>query len=136
MHPSRDIFVIFVTPMGFPENGSIPILQTLLETYPNIFFRNLYVPYLVADTHVEKWFFTGELFSGPYVNVHLADLLRLLLLFKYGGTYLDADFLCIKSLDVLKPNFVGDEDGNVIGNAVINFNHNGTIHEIVSVILQ
>lgn len=136
---NRDIFVLFVSHVGYPRNRSevSPVIQAL-ETFPNIYFRNVYIPYLVAETPVEKWFNTGNLFTSKkkYFKEHVSDFLRFLLIYQFGGTYFDMDFIVQKNLDSLRPNFLGDEDGNQIGSAVVNFQHNGIGHEMASIILQ
>lgn len=136
--------MIFVAPKGLPKYESVPIIQTLLDNHPNIFLRNLHLPYFMAKNFhrrfVEKWFLSGEMFNkvrnSNYLQVHMSDFIRLLLLSKYGGTYIDLDVICMKSLDELKPNYVGTAERNLIQNAILNFNHNGTMHEIVSVVLK
>ena len=41
--------------------------------------------------------------------VHTADVLRLLLIYKYGGFYLDSDFVILKSLVGLKNVVASDQ---------------------------
>lgn len=64
------------------------------------------VPFLVKNTPTEPWL--NELKAGnldpgsvPLFN-HLSDLLRLLVLYRYGGVYLDTDFIFIKDLSALR----------------------------------
>lgn len=94
---NSDIFVLFVTPVGFGKNGSElpPILQAL-QSYPNIYFRNLNITKAVANTPAEKWIPSGELFKSKYLSVHMSDFLRLVVLFHFGGTYMDLDYIIIK----------------------------------------
>ena len=51
---------------------------------------------------------------------NLSNLLRLLVIYKYGGFYLDTDILCIKSFDGLckYDNLYGRECGQYINNAI------------------
>lgn len=54
----------------------------------------------------------------------MSDFLRLLVLYRYGGIYLDTDVVVQKNLDDLPPNFVGKEVDvkkkiNHVNNAVI-----------------
>ena len=45
----------------------------------------------------------------PARYVHTADVLRLLLIYKYGGFYLDSDFVILKSLLGLKNVVASDQ---------------------------
>lgn len=140
-NPNRDVFIVFVSPVGFPEDESdlSPLLQ-VLQSYPNIYLRNSYLPKLVEDTPVKNWFNTGILFkTSIFPLVHLSDFCRLLLLYKYGGTYYDLDVISLRSLDGLLPNFFPREmDWNpgLTGNAVINFQGDSIGHEMASIVLQ
>ena len=46
--------------------------------------------------------------------VHTADVLRLLLIYKYGGFYLDSDFVILKSLVGLKNVVASDQVSGTI----------------------
>ena len=46
---------------------------------------------------------------------HLSDLLRLALLFKYGGIYSDSDILAFKSIDLQADSYVVRLRGGQIG---------------------
>ncbi len=48
-------------------------------------------------------------FSSQFLVSHLSDVVRFLLLQKYGGTYLDLDALILRPLPENVPNFVGRE---------------------------
>lgn len=86
-HPKRDIFLLIATPVGYPSDKKLlsPIVRAL-QHYPNIHFRNVNMQKFVNDTPVEKWFHTGELFSSWYIVEHTSDFLRLLTLYRFGGT--------------------------------------------------
>lgn len=53
---NRDVFVIFVAPVGYPQNKTelSPVLRAL-SSYPNIYLRNVHLPSIVTKTPVEKW---------------------------------------------------------------------------------
>ncbi|GMJ03210.1 hypothetical protein HRI_003990200 [Hibiscus trionum] len=63
-------------------------------------------PFLVKNTPAEAWF--NEMKSGKKdpggipLAQNLSNLIRLLVLHKYGGVYLDTDFIVLKSLKGLK----------------------------------
>lgn len=53
-NPDRDVFVIFVSPVGYPDDELSPTFDGL-QSYPNIHLRNLNFPKLMENTPVEKW---------------------------------------------------------------------------------
>jgi mannosyltransferase OCH1-like enzyme len=74
--------------------------------------------------YVPDWKTEGSYLKVGYDEkkwVHMADLVRLLLLVKYGGIYLDTDIEVIKPFDDLleEDMFVGFEDNNYVNTAVI-----------------
>lgn len=91
---------------------------------------------LAADSPIKKWFETGDLFTSKYLHMHVADFLRLLVLYTYGGTYFDMDFIVQKKLDSLKPNFLAEEHDQTTGNSVISFQHSGIGNAMSTLFLQ
>lgn len=135
-NPNRDVFLLFVTPVGYPKNRNelSPILNQL-QSYPNIMLRNLNLPKFVKGTPVEKWLMNGDLFSSKYLQVHVSDFLRLLTIYKYGGSYFDLDFIFLKSLENVQRNYLTEQHDQVVANSVVDFTHNSIGHEIITVIL-
>jgi lactosylceramide 4-alpha-galactosyltransferase len=62
--------------------------------------------------------------KSKYFLEHTSDVYRLILLWKYGGTYLDTDIIVRRPIAVLGENFVCAESKFAVSNAVINFNSN------------
>ncbi|XP_030751737.1 lactosylceramide 4-alpha-galactosyltransferase-like [Sitophilus oryzae] len=73
------------------------------------------------------------LFASPGIYL---TLFRLLLLWKYGGIYMDLDVIVIKSLESLPNNFAAAESGSKINNDVIGFSKKGVGHDHVQVSLE
>ncbi|XVF76793.1 hypothetical protein PTKIN_Ptkin13bG0295400 [Pterospermum kingtungense] len=99
------------TPKGYR------ILKPLLDRGFNVLAVTPDVPFLVKNTPAEAWL--DELNSGnmdpgsvPLFN-HLSDLIRLAVLYKYGGVYLDTDFIFLKDLSGLK-NTIGAQSINQV----------------------
>ena len=55
-----------------------------------------------------------EIRNGQYWYSHEADLLRLLVLYKWGGVYVDTDVILVKPVDSLKMNTLAWQDPNNI----------------------
>ncbi|XWS59942.1 hypothetical protein CRYUN_Cryun08bG0165400 [Craigia yunnanensis] len=93
------------------------ILKPLLDRGFNVLAVTPDVPSLVKNTPAEAWL--DDLKSGnmdpgsvPLFN-HLSDLIRLAVLYKYGGVYLDTDFIFLKDLSGLR-NAIGAQSINQV----------------------
>ncbi|XP_019418908.1 PREDICTED: lactosylceramide 4-alpha-galactosyltransferase [Lupinus angustifolius] len=87
--------------------------------------------YIFKDTHAEAWFNRlkqGNVNPGEVsLGQNLSNLLRLALLYKFGGTYIDADIVVLKSFSKLR-NTIGAQNFDVktkkwsrLNNAVLIF---------------
>lgn len=89
----------------------------------------------------EDFYRSERLRSSMFPIEHTSDFLRLIVLHKYGGIYLDTDVIVQKSFDLLPANFMGLEgygDGAFIqgiNNAVIGF-QDQTGHEVIELCLK
>lgn len=135
-NPNRDIFILFASPVGFSNNGTVsPIIQAL-QSYPNIHFRTLNLHTYSENTPAEQWFKTDEIFLSNYLVAHMADYLRFLTLYKFGGIYFDLDVVIQRNLDSLPANFAGAEASNYVAIGALGFNSSDAGHEIVEMIVR
>ena len=58
---------------------------------------------------LESFFSSGRLAGSSYSAVHTADALRLLMLYKYGGFYLDLDYVVFNDLTQYNNIVVGNK---------------------------
>lgn len=107
-----------------------------LQTYPNIFMRNVNLWSYAEKTPVHKWLNDGQLFLSKYLNSHTSDFLRYLSLYKWGGTYLDLDVVVQKPFDTVEPNYAGAESDKFVAAGVINFHHDGVGHDVAEMCLK
>ncbi|CDY67484.1 BnaCnng55220D [Brassica napus] len=95
--------------------------------------------YIFKDTSAEKWFerLKKGMFSPGVIpfEQNLSNLLRLVLLYKFGGIYLDTDFIILKSLTNLH-NVIGAQAVDLVtrkwsrlNNAVLIFDKNHPLLE-------
>ncbi len=113
---------------------NITINKNLTQMYKNIQIRKLIFEDVLKDTPLLKWFekYNKEIKTGPYRLVHMSDALRLALILKYGGIYMDTDIITMKNLkNLLEFPGVGAEDNKWINNAVLNFPINHTFINIL-----
>ena len=93
-----------------------------LLSYPNVNILMLKFHEFVFDTPIEEFIISGQLYNSSYPVEHTSDIFRLLLLWKYGGTYLDSDMIVLRQIDLLGANFAClDGEENVVANAFLNF---------------
>lgn len=57
-------------------------------------------------------------------------------LYKWGGTYLDLDVIVQKKLDEVLSNYAGAESDKFVAAGILNFEHEGTGHEIAEMCLR
>lgn len=100
----KGCLVILSHSMDSPEGYSI--LKPIRDRGFDILAVRPDLPFLINSTPVEPWF--NELKSGNVdpgrfpLFIHLSDLLRLAVLYKYGGVYLDTDIVFLKDLSALR----------------------------------
>ncbi len=116
-------------------NGSL-ILEALLNNYKNVKFQYIFIPHFTADSPIKDFILSEKFNSTRYYNDHLSDALRLIPLWKYGGTYLDTDFFVIKSLESLAPNYATKDGAYNFNSAVLNLDYQGFGHHIAELMME
>lgn len=132
-------FRVIRNTVGFSPSHQMSIEATTLLTYPNIHFRNVNVTKFVDGTLAEDWFKKDRIFETKYFKNNLSNFLRLLVLYKFGGIYLDLDVVVQKRIDQLPSNFVTDEflyNKFIIQNSVIGLTHDGIGHWMADLCLK
>lgn len=125
----RDVFVIFTANVGFPVDIESPIIRAL-KSYPNIHFRNINLATYAANTPMDNWFQTDQLFESKFLISHTSDFLRFTSMYRFGGIYLDLDVVVQQSFNLIGPNFAGAESVNDVAVGAIGFESNGLGHKI------
>jgi hypothetical protein len=65
-------------------------------SYSNVRIWKLVISDYIKGTPLDNWDFIGNIRSSDWPVVHASDILRYITLWKYGGTYLDMDFVIRK----------------------------------------
>lgn len=89
-------------------------------SYSNVNFLSLEPVEFALDTPYEKFMEKDELSKSFRPIEHSSDIFRLLLLWKYGGTYLDLDFIVTSQLDKISNYACDDGEGSIVANGLIN----------------
>ncbi|CRL04648.1 CLUMA_CG017712, isoform A [Clunio marinus] len=118
---------------------SEPILA--LVKYKNIKFYRLDLSDFSKHTIAENWVTSGKLFNTSFLMNNVSNFLRLLLLWKYSGTYFDLDVISQVSLESIRvKNFVCAETKksdipNVINNAIFHLESSDVAHKFTENLL-
>lgn len=126
MNPNSNIYILFVSYTTL--NTTSEYIQQLF-TYPNIYFKYIYLPRLLENTPLEGWYRSKVLHYSVYARSHTSDLLRYLILWKFGGTYLDLDVIVTTPIEELEPNYAGAEDDEDVDAGIINFERGFSLAE-------
>lgn len=135
-NPDRDVFVIFTAPVGFIPNETTSLIFKVLESYPNIHFRNLNLVNYSIGTPGEDWIKWNAIYYSRYLNKHMADYLRLITLYKFGGIYLDFNVMVLRNIANLPLNFAGAKSDEWASNDVMGFESDCVGHKIVEMVLR
>lgn len=145
MHnPNRDVFLLFVSPVAIDEEQyrssegleAVSNVINILKSYKNVYLRNVNMTTFVRNSPLDLDH-RDKIYSSKHPVVHLADYLRLQVLYKYGGMYIDTDFIIFKSFDPLAKTFITREHTHeFLNNGVMAFTHNGTGHEFLEFIMK
>jgi lactosylceramide 4-alpha-galactosyltransferase len=73
--------------------GDSPEYVKQMLSYPNVRIWKLVIPDYFKGTPLETWEFMGKVRSSNWPLSHTSDVLHFITLWKYGGTYLDMDFV-------------------------------------------
>lgn len=130
-HPDACL-VIVSDSMDSPEGNQI--LRPFLDIGFNVMALSPDYDFLFKNTHAEAWFSRlrkGHMNPGEVsLGQNLSNLIRLALLYKFGGIYIDTDIIILKSFSKLR-NVIGaqtvdHETGNWsrLNNAVLIFDQN------------
>jgi hypothetical protein len=76
--------------------GDSPEYVKMMLSYPNVRVWKLVISDYIKGTPLETWDVMGKIRSSRWPLSHASDILRFITLWKYGGTYLDMDFVIQK----------------------------------------
>lgn len=110
--------------LGTKSDGLNLKMNELVEgllSYPNIHLRYFNPKELSKGTKLENFFERDAMANSSFPIEHMADIMRVLVLNKYGGQYLDLDIISLVPISVInRPNSACAENDNVIANGIMN----------------
>ncbi|XP_026727555.1 lactosylceramide 4-alpha-galactosyltransferase-like [Trichoplusia ni] len=116
-HPLWQITVFFLSPVS-EHTLNHSCLRTLKQ-FRNVKFVRIKIKEFTEDTPLESMISEKHLQNSSFPVENYSNALRYLILYKWGGIYLDTDMLVIKSLSPLGANWVGTEDRRHINAAAL-----------------
>lgn len=124
-NPDMEVYFIFLTNSSEGINMKYSELVDGLLSYSNIHLRYLYPKEFSKGTKLEKFFERDALNKSLFPVGHAADIIRVLILNKYGGQYLDLDIISLMPLAAInRVNFACAESENMVANGVMNVDTN------------
>ncbi|XP_028340701.1 lactosylceramide 4-alpha-galactosyltransferase [Physeter macrocephalus] len=120
---------------GLPGgNASLPrhLGLSLLGCFPNVQLLPLDLEELFRDTPLAAWYAALQRRWEPYVLPVLSDASRIALMWKFGGIYLDTDFIVLRNLGNLT-NALGTQSRYVLNGAFLAFERH---HEFMALCMR
>jgi lactosylceramide 4-alpha-galactosyltransferase len=99
MNPHLNVFLVYYSKLRLNALEKTPEIEALLS-YPNVFINYLNIYELSTGSPMEDFVLSDKLSHSAFKVEHTSDALRLLVLWKFGGTYLDTDMIVRKQLEL------------------------------------
>ncbi|KFZ53459.1 Lactosylceramide 4-alpha-galactosyltransferase, partial [Antrostomus carolinensis] len=131
-HPETRVVVLM---KGLANsNASLPNHWgfSLLSCFPNVEIRPLDLPELFSGTPLAKWYLQSEHQKEPFFLPVLSDACRIAIMWKFGGIYLDTDFIVLRNLKNLT-NALGMQSKYLLNGAFLSFKPR---HEFMALCMQ
>ncbi|XP_052864576.1 lactosylceramide 4-alpha-galactosyltransferase-like [Anopheles cruzii] len=129
-NPLKNIVVLFASWSEFTDSGQLHFPDILLlSQFENLYFRWLSLDSFAKGTPLEEVIKSERVHSHKNGGAaYLSEILRLLLLYRVGGIYLDLDVITLKPLEFSNPNFFGAETHLLAGSSVMGLQREGYGH--------
>lgn len=124
MNPNYEVYLIFATNS---DNVNLELNEIIfrLSFYENIKFAFINPIEFSKSSKLENFFKSKKLKFSPFKLEHLSDALRVLLLNKYGGQYLDLDIFSLKPLsEIRRKNFACALSDDLVNQCILNLDTN------------
>lgn len=129
-HPDRDIYVIFTGPTTIVTSTqrANKMSDVLTKNYKNVYFRSVSLEGISKGTVLEEFVREKKYETSKHLSSHISDILRYLILWKYGGLFFDLDIVVMKNFDKIKKNYVCRSSNNFLMSGTMHFAGTGIGH--------
>lgn len=86
-NPGLEVFVLSLLRQEDKKQVNITPLMTSILSYENVHFNSINLEDFPIKTPMEEFTKSKQLEKSQFIVEHTADALRLLVLWRYGGTY-------------------------------------------------
>lgn len=118
-NPDLEVFVIFTSKERLGRLNETEEVKALW-LYPNVHFNFIDIEEFSKSTPLENFVKRGRLKASSHKNTHTLDTTRLLLLWRYGGTYLDLYTISRQNFDSVPSNFACPVTDTYLNPAILN----------------
>ncbi|KAF6207159.1 hypothetical protein GE061_018398 [Apolygus lucorum] len=119
-NPKRHVILVFTCPLLQNYYEESPAYVKAVLDLPNFSMALVNLNELYERSNLSM-FSKGALHEAAYPVEHNADIIRILLIYLFGGTYLDLDFVSTRSLDDLGTNYIAAELESAVATGAFNF---------------
>lgn len=119
-NPDANVNLIFIDETRFKNLQEVPIVKALRQ-YKNFKITAEKLNELSKGSPMEGFIKSDILSKSKYIVEHTSDLTRLMVLWKYGGTYMDSDVIVQQSLQNYPQIFACAESDQQIDNGFMRF---------------
>lgn len=130
------IFVLFVSRHKCDRKIKVSPQLTTILSYQNVQLNSLDLSTISLDSPLEKFLESGILQNSSFVVSHTSDVMRLLVLWRYGGTYLDLDMIVRQKLDSVPSNCACEDTSNILNGAILNFSHDDEGQKLIEIFIN
>nr|XP_060632148.1 lactosylceramide 4-alpha-galactosyltransferase-like [Anolis sagrei ordinatus] len=120
VHPELKIVVLMKGLVNY--NNTLPkrLGISFFSCFPNLEIKPLDLNELFSNTPLTSWYSLAQQRWEPYFLPILSDACRIVIMWKYGGIYLDTDFIVLKNLNNLR-NALGTQSTYSLNGAFLSF---------------
>nr|CAD7454081.1 unnamed protein product [Timema tahoe] len=124
-NPGSHVYFLHTCPIDAASMVDTNAAVRQIFTYSNVRVINVDPVEFVAGTVLEGWFNSGKLLKSLFPVVHASHVFRFLTLWKFGGLYLDMDYLIMSM-----------KNNDSINSAVLHLSPGGVGHELAQELLE
>ncbi|XP_065331577.1 lactosylceramide 4-alpha-galactosyltransferase-like isoform X2 [Cloeon dipterum] len=122
MHnPDADIYLLLLDPPENPDLTRDEKMLTVLRHHDNVRLLAADSATYYVGTPLQEWSVANRINTSSHPIEHASDIMRVVTLLRYGGVYLDLDFVILQSLATLPPNWLSYELNRDLCNGALGF---------------
>lgn len=118
-NPNSSVYVLFSHDVGFFNKTALPVIDALLS-YKNLQFAYFSLADMTKASLLKFWYSKNEILKYDKFIPQKSDLVKLLLLWRFSGTYFDLDVVVKKPVNGIGSNFACISKNGLISSAILN----------------